>query len=91
MPERFDSQIYTPEAVKLMKDAFDEAWRKVGGRDDADVVRKLLASAIIDQVNAGVRIHGTIVAAALAALSVPKNASPSAAAASNDEWPDADA
>jgi hypothetical protein len=73
MPERFEASTYDPETVKLMNGAFDEAWLKVKGREDAEVVRKLLASSIVDQVNAGVRIHGTIVAAALAALSIPKS------------------
>jgi hypothetical protein len=76
MPERFEESIYGLETVKLMNGAFDEAWLKVKSREDAEVVRKLLAS--------------TIVAAALAALSIPKSwsgfdaAAPMAAMA----WPE---
>jgi hypothetical protein len=76
MPERFESQAYTPETVKLMKAAFDEAWLKVRlSENDADLARKLLASAILDQVNAGALDHDKIVAAAVATLAVARNVS----------------
>jgi hypothetical protein len=67
MPERFESQAYAPETTKLMKEAFDEAWRKVGrGEKNIEVTRKLLASAILDQVNAGAGDREKIAAAAIA-------------------------
>jgi hypothetical protein len=76
MPERFESQAYAPETTKLMKDAFDEAWRKVGHEEkDIELTRKLLASAILDQVNAGAGDRGKIAAAAIATLAVARNVS----------------
>jgi hypothetical protein len=59
MPERFE--VYSHETTKLMKAAFEEAWEKVKAReDDPELSRKLLASAIIDQVNAGIQDRETI-------------------------------
>ncbi|WP_158817599.1 hypothetical protein [Methylocapsa sp. S129] len=76
MPKRFESQAYSPEATRLMKDAFEEAWLKVKiVEQDADLTRQLLASAIIDQVNAGVQDRDKIVAAAVATLAVARNVS----------------
>jgi hypothetical protein len=76
MPERFESQAYAPETTKLMKEAFDEAWRKVGrGEKNIEVTRKLLASAILDQVNAGAGDREKIAAAAIATLAVARNLS----------------
>jgi hypothetical protein len=76
MPERFESQAYAPETTKLMKDAFDEAWRKVGHEEkDIELTRKLLASAILDQVNAGAGDREKIAAAAIATLAVARNVS----------------
>jgi hypothetical protein len=76
MPQRFESQAYAPETTKLMKAAFDEAWLKVRrGESDAELTRKLLASAILDQVNAGVQDFDKIVAAAVATLAVARNVS----------------
>jgi hypothetical protein len=76
MPERFESQAYAPEATKLMKDAFDEAWRKVEhGEKDVELTRKLLASAILDQVNVGAIDREKIAAAAIATLAVARNLS----------------
>jgi len=74
MPERFESQAYRPEITKLMKEAFEEAWVKIK-RDEKDVelIRKLVASAILDQVNAGVQERDRIVAGAVATLAVARN------------------
>jgi hypothetical protein len=76
MPERFEGQAYAPETTKLMKDAFDAAWPKIKrpGRDLA-LTRKLLASAILDQVNVGVDDRDKIVAVAVATLAVARNVS----------------
>ena len=74
MPERFESQAYRPEVTKLMKEAFEEAWSKIK-RDEKDVelTRKLVASAILDQVNAGVQDRDRIVARTVATLAVARN------------------
>jgi hypothetical protein len=76
MPERFESQAYAPETTRLMKDALDEAWRKVEhGEKDVELARKLLASAILDLVNAGASDREKIAAAAIATLAVARNVS----------------
>jgi hypothetical protein len=76
MPERFDSDVYPPEVAKLMKEAFEAAWPKAAmiGRN-RELTRQLLASAIIDQVNAGVQDQDRIVAGAIAAMAVARNVS----------------
>ena len=74
MPERFESQAYRPEITKLMKEAFEEAWSKIKWDEkDVELTRKLVASAILDQVNAGVQDHDRIVAGAVATLAVARN------------------
>jgi hypothetical protein len=69
LPERFESKVYPPELAKLMKDAFAAAWPKVGliGKN-RELTRQLLASAIIDQVDAGERNPIEIAAAAVVVL-----------------------
>ena len=76
MPERFESQAYAPETTKLMKAAFEQAWPRVmlGGRDP-ELTRKLLASAILDAVNAGADDCEAIAGAAVATLAVARNVS----------------
>jgi hypothetical protein len=74
MPERFEANIFSPDANRLMKKSFDVAWQKARLIEyDAALTRQLLASAIIDQVNAGTQDQDQIVTAALAALAVAKN------------------
>ena len=74
MPERFESQAYRPEITKLMKEAFEEAWSKIKWDEkDVELTRKLVASAILDQVNAGVQDQDRIVAGAVATLAVARN------------------
>jgi hypothetical protein len=69
MPERFG-------ANKLMKEAFEVAWRKARlVEHDNELIRYLLASAIIDQVNTGGEDPDQIAAAALATLAAAKNIS----------------
>ncbi len=78
MPERFESQAYAPETTKLMKrkPSTRRGWRKVGrGEKNIEVTRKLLASAILDQVNAGAGDREKIAAAAIATLAVARNVS----------------
>ena len=69
MPERFESGVYSPEDAKLLKDAFDEAWPRVEpvGKD-RELARQLLATAVIDQVESGVRDRDEIVEVAIAML-----------------------
>ena len=76
MPERFELQAYTPETIKLMKGAFEAAWVKIKfSEKERELTRKLLASAILDQVNSGVQDHDKIVAAAVATMAVARNVS----------------
>jgi hypothetical protein len=73
MPQRFESQFYTAETTRLMKDAFEAARRKVElVENNPGLTDQLLASAIIDQVNAGVRELETIVAGAVATMAVAR-------------------
>ncbi len=75
MPQRFESQVYTAETSRLMKDAFEAALQKVKlVENNPQLTHQLLASAIIDQVNAGVRDLQTIVAGAVATMAVARNA-----------------
>jgi hypothetical protein len=74
MPHRFESNIFSPGANKLMQEAFEAAWMRAPLVDgNREATRQLLASAIIDQVNAGALDPERIAAAALAALAVAKN------------------
>ena len=69
MPERFESNVYPPEIARLMKEAFDAAWLKVTLiGNNRELTRQLLASAIIDQVDARARNPIEIAAAAVAVL-----------------------
>ena len=71
---RFESEVYEPETTKLMKDAFEAALRQVRAvENDSALTQKLLASAIVDQVSAGLRDRETIVARAVAILTVARN------------------
>ena len=74
MPDRFDSSPYDPELTKLMKDAFHAAWHKCAGlNSDPLLGRKLLASAIIDAVDAGARDRDEVVSRAVATLAAANN------------------
>jgi hypothetical protein len=76
MPERFEANIFSPNATKLMKEAFEFAWPKATLIDQNwELTRKLLASAIIDQVNSGANDRDQIAATALSALAVARNIS----------------
>jgi hypothetical protein len=66
MPERFNSPTYGPEFTRLMRAAFDEAWLQFA---DHERDAHLLASAIIDAVDAGVRDHRELVRRAVSTLS----------------------
>jgi predicted NACHT family NTPase len=76
MPQRFESNIFSPEANKLMRETLEAAWLKASPvEEDRELTRHLLASAIIDQVVAGAQDRDQIAAAALATLAVAKNIS----------------
>jgi hypothetical protein len=75
MPQRFEAQVYTAETTRLMKDAFEAARHKIKLVDnDLALTHQLLASAIIDQVNAGVRDVDAIANGAIATMAVARNA-----------------
>ena len=76
MPERFESEVYGPELAKRMRDALESAASQVkASPKDVEGTRPLLASAILDSVDAGVRDHDELVAQAVATLATAKNVS----------------
>jgi hypothetical protein len=61
---------YGPELIALMGKALDCAWLRVKSKAaDVELARLVMASAIIDGVDAGVREHDDLVGAAISALS----------------------
>jgi hypothetical protein len=69
MPARFET--YSHAKARLMKDALEAAWLRCRcSRADEAKIMTLLASAIVDQVNAGKWDRQRIVDAALASLAV---------------------
>jgi hypothetical protein len=76
MPDRFESNVFDPATTALMKAALEIALlKRKPSRADEAKTRTLLASAIIDQVNAGERNRETIVDKAIATLAVARNIS----------------
>jgi hypothetical protein len=76
VPERFESNVFDPAKTSLMKAALEAALLKCKpSRADEAKTRTLLASAIIDQVNAGAWNREKIIASALATLAVAQNIS----------------
>ena len=74
MPERFESNVFDPVTTALMKAALEIAVLKARpSRADEAKTRSLLASAIIDQVNAGEWKRDKIIANALAILANAQN------------------
>lgn len=66
MPARFDSGVYPLEIAKLMSEALNGAWAQIQvAPREAELTRLLLASAIIDLVEAGVVDHDELVAEAI--------------------------
>ena len=54
MPSRFTSGAYDPELVKIMSQALDRAWGDFEPRPkNQDLARSLMASAIIEAIEAG--------------------------------------
>jgi hypothetical protein len=79
MPERFESNVFDPATTALMKSALEAAVLKCKpSRADENHTRTLLASAIIDLVNAGEWRLDRIVDKAIAAYAVAQNISLSA-------------
>jgi hypothetical protein len=79
MPERFESNVFDPATTSLMKSALEAALLKCKtSRADENQTRTLLASAIIDLVNAGEWRLDKIVDKALVAYTVAQKASQSA-------------
>jgi hypothetical protein len=69
MPERFHSGAYDPELTVLMGAALDSAWSDFAPRPKNEVLaRSLMASAIIEAVEAGERNRNTLVRKATVAL-----------------------
>jgi hypothetical protein len=74
MPERFESNVFDPVTTSLMKSALEAALLKCkSSRADGKQMRTLLASAIIDQVNAGEWNLQRLVDKAVATLVVAQN------------------
>jgi hypothetical protein len=79
MPERFEANVFDPVTIALMKSALEAAILKCKpSRVDEKETRTLLASAIIDQVNAGEWNRERVIDKALATLLVAQNISRSA-------------
>jgi hypothetical protein len=69
MPERFLSGAYDPELTVLMGAALDSAWSDFAPRPKNEVLaRSLMASAIIEAVEAGERNKAALVRKATVAL-----------------------
>jgi hypothetical protein len=72
---------YGPELVRLMTEALESAWRQVLPLvKDVELGRLVLAGAIIEQVDLGVRAHDDLVASARKALEAALRLSCGAAA-----------
>jgi hypothetical protein len=68
---RLASGEYGPDLVRLMGDALESAWENFAyGAYDPALARLVMASAILDKVDAGVRAHDQLVTAAVSALTV---------------------
>ncbi|THD42558.1 MAG: hypothetical protein E7774_15330 [Bradyrhizobium sp.] len=69
MPSHLTPGVYEPEALKIMGDAFDRAWKEFRPRTrNAELVRNLMACAIIEAVDAGAMESTILVDKALHAV-----------------------
>jgi hypothetical protein len=60
---------YGPELVALMASALNDAWRESSSvSKDVELARLVMANAIIEQVDLGVRVHEELVEKATSAL-----------------------
>jgi len=63
------SREYGPDLVALMSEALESAWLQVPKAPrDAELARLVMASAILEQIDAGVRVRDQLVASAANAL-----------------------
>lgn len=54
MPSHLTRGVYEPETLKVMVDAFDQAWKEFRRTPrNAELVRNLMACAIVEAVDAG--------------------------------------
>jgi hypothetical protein len=69
VPSQFASGAYGPELVKVMSDAFDRAWDDFAPRPKNEALaRSLMASAIVEAIEAGDRDHDSLVRKATVTL-----------------------
>ena len=69
MLSRFASGEYGPDLVALMTEALEIAWRQVANPPpDTELARLIMAGAILEQVDAGVRKRDELIAGAAKAL-----------------------
>ncbi len=69
MPSRFASGVYGPELVQLMSGALDRAWRDFAPLPkNENLAKSLMASAIIEAIEAGEREEATLVRKATVTL-----------------------
>lgn len=74
---RLGQREYGPELVQLMSEALESAWRQASHlAQDAELGRLVMAGAIIDQVDLGVRSLEDLVAMARKALDAATRLSP---------------
>jgi hypothetical protein len=75
MPDRFESNVFSAELTALMTDAFNQAWSQAELIDrDEGLMRRMLATAIIDEVKAGIRDRDEIVAAVVSVVAAARGA-----------------
>jgi hypothetical protein len=80
MPTRFDSGVYRPETAGLMREALEIAWRTIQAPPrDAELVRLLFASAIIDYVDMGVLDAEELASHAIKQLNAAQRLAPGSA------------
>jgi hypothetical protein len=79
MPERFASDAYDPEMTKLMGEALERAWSDFQPRPKNErLARSLMATAIIEAVEAGDADKNALVRAATVGLMTAIKADPNA-------------
>lgn len=69
MPSRLTPRVYEPETLKIMVEAFDRGWKEFRRAPrNAELVRNLMACAIIEAVDAGAVESNILVDKALHAV-----------------------
>ncbi len=88
MTEHFQGGEYGPELIDLMGTALDRAWDELRSKmEDVELARLVMAGAIIDKVDAGVRDRDDLVSAAISALKTAARLSDGDLAAIERNWP----